>query len=141
MAAGNVETSQRVVDTLLKALGLAACSQGTMNNVLFGNDRFGYYETVCGGCGAGPGFDGADALPFVNLYALLGKRFPEMALDAQAFERSKFAIRHEADLQVGVPTFDFCCAFDNVVVSQYIAFVIDNHARTKTVFLFFAGLG
>ena len=59
---GNVETSQRLVDTLLKALGLAACSQGTMNNVLFGNDRFGFYETVCGGAGAGPGFAGASAV-------------------------------------------------------------------------------
>ncbi len=59
---GNVETSQRLVDTLLKALGLAACSQGTMNNVLFGNERFGYYETVCGGAGAGPGFAGASAV-------------------------------------------------------------------------------
>ncbi len=65
---GNVETSQRLVDTLLMALnqlvpnGLVACGQGTMNNVLFGNDRFGYYETVCGGCGAGPGFDGASAV-------------------------------------------------------------------------------
>jgi 5-oxoprolinase (ATP-hydrolysing) len=59
---GNVETSQRVVDTLMKALGLAACSQGTMNNVLFGNSRFGYYETVCGGSGAGPGFHGASAV-------------------------------------------------------------------------------
>ena len=59
---GNVETSQRLVDTLVKALGIAACSQGTMNNVLFGTDRFGYYETVCGGCGAGPGFHGASAV-------------------------------------------------------------------------------
>jgi 5-oxoprolinase (ATP-hydrolysing) len=59
---GNVETSQRLVDTLLKALGLSACSQGTMNNVLFGNDRFGFYETVCGGAGAGPGWDGASAV-------------------------------------------------------------------------------
>ncbi len=59
---GNVETSQRLVDTLLKAFELAACSQGTMNNTLFGNARFGYYETVCGGTGAGPGFDGADAV-------------------------------------------------------------------------------
>jgi len=59
---GNVETSQRLVDTLLKALGLAACSQGTMNNVLFGNDRFGFYETVCGGSGAGPGFAGASGV-------------------------------------------------------------------------------
>jgi len=59
---GNVETSQRIVDTLIKALGIAACSQGTMNNVLFGNQRFGYYETVCGGCGATPGHAGASAV-------------------------------------------------------------------------------
>ncbi len=59
---GNVETSQRVVDTLLKALGLVACGQGTMNNLLFGNPRFGFYETVCGGAGAGPGFHGASAV-------------------------------------------------------------------------------
>jgi 5-oxoprolinase (ATP-hydrolysing) len=59
---GNVETSQRLVDTLLKAFGLAACSQGTMNNVLFGDGRFGYYETVCGGAGAGPGFAGESAV-------------------------------------------------------------------------------
>jgi len=59
---GNVETSQRLVDTLLKALGVVACSQGTMNNLVFGNDRFGYYETVCGGCGAGPGYVGASAV-------------------------------------------------------------------------------
>jgi len=59
---GNVETSQRLTDLLLKALGLVACSQGTMNNVLFGNSRFGYYETVCGGAGAGAEFDGASAV-------------------------------------------------------------------------------
>ncbi len=59
---GNVETSQRVVDTLLEALGIVAGSQGTMNNTLFGNDRFGYYETICGGTGAGPGFEGAHAV-------------------------------------------------------------------------------
>ena len=59
---GNVETSQRLVDTLLKAFGVVACSQGTMNNVVFGNDRFGYYETICGGTGAGPGFQGTSAV-------------------------------------------------------------------------------
>jgi 5-oxoprolinase (ATP-hydrolysing) len=59
---GNVEISQRLTDTLLKAFELAACSQGTMNNVLFGNDNFGYYETICGGTGAGKDFDGADAV-------------------------------------------------------------------------------
>jgi len=59
---GNVETSQRLVDTLLKALGLAACSQGTMNNLIFGNPSYGYYETLGGGCGAGPGYHGASAV-------------------------------------------------------------------------------
>ncbi|MEM7655349.1 MAG: hydantoinase B/oxoprolinase family protein [Bacteroidota bacterium] len=59
---GNVETSQRLTDCLLKAFGLAAGSQGTMNNLLFGNREFGYYETIGGGVGAGPGFDGAHAV-------------------------------------------------------------------------------
>lgn len=59
---GNVEISQRLVDTLFKALRLQACSQGTMNNFLFGNARFGYYETIAGGSGAGPDHPGASAL-------------------------------------------------------------------------------
>ncbi len=59
---GNVEISQRLTDTLLKAFGVVAASQGTMNNTLFGNDSFGYYETICGGCGAGPNFNGASAV-------------------------------------------------------------------------------
>jgi 5-oxoprolinase (ATP-hydrolysing) len=59
---GNVETSQRLVDCLLKALKLSACSQGTMNNVTFGTDSYSYYETVCGGAGGGPNFDGASAV-------------------------------------------------------------------------------
>jgi len=59
---GNVETSQRVVDVLLGALGVAAASQGTMNNLTFGDDTFGYYETICGGSGATQGADGADAV-------------------------------------------------------------------------------
>jgi 5-oxoprolinase (ATP-hydrolysing) len=59
---GNVETSQRLVDTLLKALVLAACSQGTMNNIVFGTDRYSYFETVCGGAGATPARDGASAV-------------------------------------------------------------------------------
>jgi 5-oxoprolinase (ATP-hydrolysing) len=59
---GNVETSQRVTDVLLGALGLAAASQGTMNNVLFGDESFGYYETICGGSGATAEADGASAV-------------------------------------------------------------------------------
>jgi 5-oxoprolinase (ATP-hydrolysing) len=62
MVGGNVETSQRVVDVLLGALGLAAASQGTMNNLTFGDATFGYYETICGGSGATPDADGADAV-------------------------------------------------------------------------------
>ncbi len=62
VVAGNVETSQRLVDTLLLALGAAACSQGTMNNFVFGNERHSFYETICGGAGAGDGFSGASAV-------------------------------------------------------------------------------
>jgi len=60
--AGNVETSQCITDALYGALGVMAASQGTMNNFTFGNARHQYYETICGGSGAGPGFDGAAAV-------------------------------------------------------------------------------
>ena len=55
---GNVLTSQRVVDVILKAFGVAAASQGCMNNLTFGDARFGYYETIGGGAGAGPTWHG-----------------------------------------------------------------------------------
>jgi len=62
VVAGNVETSQCVVDALYGALGVMAAAQGTMNNFTFGNDRHQYYETIGGGAGAGPGFAGASAV-------------------------------------------------------------------------------
>ena len=62
VAAGNVETSQCITDALLAALNVCAASQGTMNNLTFGNERHQYYETICGGSGAGPGFGGASAV-------------------------------------------------------------------------------
>jgi len=62
VVAGNVETSQCVTDALFGALGVMAAAQGTMNNFTFGNERYQYYETVCGGSGAGPYFDGCDAV-------------------------------------------------------------------------------
>ena len=62
IVAGNVEISQRIVDVIFGALGVCAASQGTMNNVVFGSNNFGYYETICGGIGAGPKFHGADAI-------------------------------------------------------------------------------
>ncbi len=62
IAAGNVEVSQRLVGAVLRAMGVMACGQSTMNNLLFGNERFGFYETICGGSGAGPGFSGTGAI-------------------------------------------------------------------------------
>ncbi|MGZ5088690.1 MAG: hydantoinase B/oxoprolinase family protein [Usitatibacter sp.] len=60
--AGNVETSQCLTDALYGALGAMGASYGTMNNFTFGNERYQYYETVSGGTGAGPGFDGTDTV-------------------------------------------------------------------------------
>ncbi|MEG4023478.1 hydantoinase B/oxoprolinase family protein [Microcoleus sp. S13C4] len=62
VVAGNVETSQNITDALYCALGVMAASQGTMNNFTFGNQRYQYYETICGGTGAGADFDGTDAV-------------------------------------------------------------------------------
>jgi len=62
VVAGNVEVSQAVTDTLFGALGAMAAAQGTMNNLNFGNDTYQYYETICGGSGAGPNYDGTSAI-------------------------------------------------------------------------------
>ena len=62
VAGGNVETSQTVVNCLYGALGVLGSAQGTMNNLTFGNARTQYYETICSGAPAGPGFDGAAAV-------------------------------------------------------------------------------
>jgi 5-oxoprolinase (ATP-hydrolysing) len=62
VVSGNVETSQCITDALYGAMGVMAAAQGTMNNFTFGNDRYQYYETVSGGSGAGPDFDGTDSV-------------------------------------------------------------------------------
>ena len=62
VVAGNTEVSQVACNALFAALGVMAASQGTMNNLLFGDQTRQYYETICGGTGAGPGFDGSDAI-------------------------------------------------------------------------------
>ena len=62
VVAGNVETSQAVTNCLFGALGALAAAQGTMNNFNFGNARYQYYETICSGSPAGPGFNGTDAV-------------------------------------------------------------------------------
>lgn len=59
---GNVQTSQRIVDVVLKAFGVCAASQGCMNNITLGDEKWGYYETIAGGSGAGPNFHGASGV-------------------------------------------------------------------------------
>jgi 5-oxoprolinase (ATP-hydrolysing) len=94
VVAGNVETSQCIVDTLFGALGAVAASQGTCNNFTFGNEHYQYYETICGGAGAGPGFDGATAIHthMTNTHLtdpeILEWRFPVLL--------EQFAIRHDS---------------------------------------------
>ena len=89
---GNVEVSQRLVDTLIKALGLQACSQGTMNNFLFGGGHFGYYETIAGGSGAGDGHDGAHALHTHMTNTAITD--PEIIEQRYPVRLHQFAIRH-----------------------------------------------
>lgn len=92
VVAGNVETSQYIVDALYGALGVLAGSQGTMNNFTFGNERYQYYETICGGAGAGDGFDGASGIHTHMTNSrmtdpeILEQRFPVLLRE--------FAIRH-----------------------------------------------
>ena len=92
VVAGNVETSQAITDALLIAYGAMAGSQGTMNNFTFGNARHQYYETIAGGSGAGPGFDGASAVQTHMTNSrltdpeILETRFPVLV--------EGFAIRH-----------------------------------------------
>ena len=80
--AGNTEVSQAACNALIGALGVMACSQATMNNFIWGNDQFQNYETIAGGTGAGPGFDGCDAVQthMTNTRMtdpeILEKRFP-----------------------------------------------------------------
>lgn len=67
---GNVLTSQRVTDVVLKAFNACAASQGCMNNLTFGDDKMGYYETICGGAGAGPTWQGCDSVHTHMTYVL-----------------------------------------------------------------------
>jgi 5-oxoprolinase (ATP-hydrolysing) len=94
VVAGNVETSQAVVNALYLALGEMAASQGTMNNLSFGNAQYQYYETLCGGTGAGPTFHGLDAIHSHMTNSLL--------TDLEVFENRypvqviQFTIRHHS---------------------------------------------
>ncbi len=92
VVAGNVETSQIVVDALYGALGVLAASQGTMNNFTFGDDKRQYYETICGGSGAGPDFDGAAVVQTHMTNSRLTD--PEVLESRFPILIEQFAVRH-----------------------------------------------
>ncbi|MAI71751.1 MAG: 5-oxoprolinase [Rhodopirellula sp.] len=94
VVAGNVETSQRIVDVLLGALGVAAASQGTMNNVLIGDRTFGYYETIGGGSGATASRPGADAVHTHMTNTRITD--PEILESRLPVRLRRFAIRRES---------------------------------------------
>jgi len=107
MVGGNVETSQRVVDVLLGALGVASASQGTMNNLTFGDGTFGYYETICGGSGATPNADGADAVHTHMTNTRL--------TDPEVIER-RYPVRiHEFSIRRGSGGHGLYCGGDGIV--------------------------
>lgn len=92
VVAGNVETSQHIVDALYGALGVLAASQGTMNNLTFGDDRYQYYETICGGAGASLHADGASAVQTHMTNSRLTD--PEILELRFPVRLQRFAIRH-----------------------------------------------
>jgi len=94
VAAGNVETSQAVVDALFGCLGVLAASQGTMNNLTFGNERYQYYETICGGAGAGRDFNGTSALHTHMTNSRLTD--PEILEARYPVIVERFGIRHDS---------------------------------------------
>ncbi len=92
VVAGNVETSQNITDCLYSALGIMANSQGTMNNFTFGNAQYQYYETICGGSGAGYNHHGTDAVHTHMTNSRLTD--PEVLEWRFPVRLEKFAIRH-----------------------------------------------
>jgi len=92
VVAGNVEVSQCITDTLYGALNKLAGCQGTMNNFTFGNEKDGYYETICGGTGAGPDFDGCDAVHSHMTNTRLTD--PEILETRYPVRLERFEIRH-----------------------------------------------
>jgi len=126
VVAGNVETSQCITDALYGALGVMAAAQGTMNNFTFGNETVQYYETICGGAGAGPDFDGKSAVQThmtnsrLTDAEILELRFPVLV--------ESFAIRRESGGR------GQHCGGDGVVrrirfLQAMTAAILSNHRR------------
>jgi len=121
---GNVETSQCITDALYGAMGVLAASQGTMNNLSFGNQQFQYYETICGGAGAGDGFDGADAVQThmtnsrMTDAEVLELRYPILVREFSVREHSGGAGKHQGGNGV-VRRLEFRQAMSAAILSNH----------------------
>ncbi len=127
VVAGNVETSQAVVDCLYGALGVLAGSQGTMNNFTFGDDARQYYETIAGGSGAGPGFDGASAVQTHMTNSRL--------TDPEVFETRFPVLLEEFSIRHGSGGVGANCGGEGVIrrvrfLEPLTAAILSNHRRT-----------
>ncbi|CAN5730323.1 hydantoinase B/oxoprolinase family protein [soil metagenome] len=123
IVAGNVETSQQITDTLYGALGVMAASQGTMNNFTFGNQKHQYYETIAGGSGAGPDFDGTSAVQ-TNMTnsrltdpEILEMRFPVILEEFSIRQNSGGAGEHKGGNGV-IRRVKFCESMTASILSQ-----------------------
>ncbi len=126
VVAGNVETSQCVVDALYGALGLQAAAQGTMNNFTFGNERYQYYETIAGGSGAGPGYPGASGVQTHMTNSRL--------TDPEVLERRFPVLLREFSLRAGSGGAGACRGGDGLVREvefreSMTAAILSNHRR------------
>ena len=128
VVAGNVETSQCIVDALYGALGVMAAAQGTMNNFTFGNERHQYYETIAGGSGAGPDFDGTSAVQTHMTNSrltdpeVLELRYPVLLREFRIREGSGGAGRHRG----GDGTIR-CIEFREAMTAS----ILSNHRRIR----------
>jgi 5-oxoprolinase (ATP-hydrolysing) len=123
---GNVETSMRLVDLVLGALGACASSQGTMNNVTFGTDLVTYYETLGGGAGAGPDFDGASAVHLhmtntrITDVEVIERRYPVIVREFGVRRGSGGAGRHHGGDGL-IRELEFTAPVDGGILSEHRA--------------------
>jgi 5-oxoprolinase (ATP-hydrolysing) len=128
VVAGNVETSQCVVDALYGALGVQAAAQGTMNNFTFGSERYQYYETIAGGSGAGPGYHGASGVQTHMTNSRL--------TDPEVLERRFPVLLREFSLRSGSGGAGAYCGGDGLVrefefLEPMTAALLANHRRVR----------
>ncbi|BBP45143.1 5-oxoprolinase [Thiosulfatimonas sediminis] len=133
VVAGNVETSQMITDTLYGALQIQAASQGTMNNLTFGNDTWQYYETLCGGTGAGASYHGEDAVHSHMTNSRLTD--PEVLETRYPVRLKRFAIRQNSGGSGKFHGGNGCERHIEFLVPMTVS-VLSNHRKTAPYGLF-----